>query len=78
MKYRWFVLYFVTVCGFAQVSPLIEGIQYGATLKAKLELRYYRQQEPKLNFRLAAAGGVAGQWMIDEFLSVVELRTATV
>lgn len=67
MKYRGIVLYFVTACGFAQVSPLIEGIQYGATLKAKLELRYYRQQEPKLNFRLAAAGGVAGQWMIDEF-----------
>lgn len=66
MKYLWIVLYFVIGCCQAQQSPLIGGIQYGATLKAKLELRYYRKQEPKLNFRVAAAGGVAGQWMIDE------------
>lgn len=47
-------------------SPLIDRMQYGATIKAKLELRQLIHDEPDLCFSVAVGGGVAGKWMVEE------------
>lgn len=57
---------FIFVKSFSQTDPLINQIQYGATIKAKIELRRFKHDEPDLNFRISASAGIAGKWMIDE------------
>lgn len=49
----------------AQNSSVNE-LQYGLALKAKLELRRFRHQEPNLNFKISASAGLASSWLVEE------------
>lgn len=63
--------YFITIlmmsCGgvFSQVNPLIYQLQYGATLKAKIELSHNSKDEPLFNFRLSSNVGAGAKWLSD-------------
>ena len=59
-------IFIITIKNYGQTDPLINQLQYGVTLKAKIELRRKKHFEPNLNFRLSAAAGIGARWMINE------------
>lgn len=60
-------LFLVVTYGlYGQGNSLLNEIQYGVTLKAKLELRHIRHKEPNLNFKISASGGIGSSWIVDE------------
>ncbi|WP_288906424.1 hypothetical protein [uncultured Flavobacterium sp.] len=67
MKLKVYYLFlFIPFFLHSQSSTLINRFQYGATVKAKIEFRYPKHQEPFLNFRISTSAGIAGRWIVDE------------
>lgn len=50
----------------SQSNSLIDEIQYGASIKAKIELDFKKNNEPCINFRISTSTGIAGKWMVNE------------
>lgn len=59
-----FILNAISV--FPQTDPLINQVQYGATLKAKIEFSPNSKNEPFINFKLSSNVGVASSWLSEE------------
>ncbi|WP_026710702.1 hypothetical protein [Flavobacterium filum] len=51
---------------YSQNERLIDKVQYGFTLKAKLELDFKKNDEPLINFRVSSSMGIASRWIINE------------
>lgn len=66
MKKILYSLFFITTIAPAQEISLIDKIQYGATLKAKIEFTPNSKNEALLHFKISSCLGVAGRWMVDE------------
>lgn len=56
----------LTSLSYSQSVSLIDQVQYGATLKAKVEFTPNSKNEAVINFRVSSCFGVAGKWMADE------------
>jgi hypothetical protein len=52
-------------CAFSQENTLIDQLQYGASIKAKIELSKNAKDEPLFNFRISSNVGAAGKWLSD-------------
>lgn len=55
----------ITFSAFSQNEQLINQLQYGATIKAKIELSPNSKNEPDINFRISSSFGVASKWLSD-------------
>ncbi|MES2747358.1 MAG: hypothetical protein V4648_03205 [Bacteroidota bacterium] len=67
MKPWCIILFLILKCPtFSQENNLINGIQYGATAKVKIEISPNSKNEPLINFRISASLGLASTWITDE------------
>lgn len=61
---------FITLLTFTYANSfsqaLIDKLQYGCSLKAKIELGCNSRNEPLINFRISSNFGVAGKWIYNE------------
>jgi hypothetical protein len=71
MKKLLFILFLQSVLSYSQSESLIDKVQYGATLKAKLEFTPNSKNESVVNFRLSSNIGIAGKWMADELYPAI-------
>lgn len=56
---------------FSQNELLINNVQYGASIKAKINFCPTSKNERKINYRLSTCFGVASKWIVDEIYPAI-------
>jgi hypothetical protein len=71
MKKLYFIIILLSIASYSQSESLIDKVQYGATLKVKLEFIPNSKNESTVNFRISSNVGIAGKWMVDELYPAI-------
>lgn len=66
MKNVIYLFFFLNFIAHSQEESLIDKVQYGGTLKAKIEFTPNSKNEPLINFRISSCLGIASKWLADE------------